>query len=95
MPNIKSAKKRVLQAEAKRVINTARKSSIKTAIKKLHEALDARQFDKARELLVDVEAQLSRAKGKGVIHRNTAARKISRLTQHVNKSVKAAAETAL
>jgi small subunit ribosomal protein S20 len=82
MANIKSAKKRALQAVARRQQNLARKTAIKTAIKKVHVALEVNP-DKAVELLKDVQAQLGRAKGKDVIHANTAARKLSRLAKKV------------
>jgi small subunit ribosomal protein S20 len=84
MANIKSAVKRVRQTAKKTKINLARKSAIKTAIKKVHIALqegaDKKNID---ALLRDVQSKLARAKGKGVIHANTAARKISRLAQQV------------
>lgn len=89
MPNIKSAKKRVLQSEKKRVRNVARKSSLKTAIKKVLIALESSDVEAAKALLRDAEAQLARAKGKGVLHRNTAQRKISRLAKQVSGSSKA------
>lgn len=83
MPNIKSAKKRVLQSEKKRTNNVARRSSIKTAIKKVLVALEGNDVDAAKLLLKEAESQLSRAKSKRVMHRNTAQRKISRLAKKV------------
>lgn len=83
MANIKSAKKRALQAVGRRHKNLARKSAIKTAIKKVHLAIEADQPDSAAKLLKDVQAQLARAKGKNVIHANTASRKLSRLAKKV------------
>lgn len=83
MPNIKSAKKRVLQSEKKRVRNVARRSSIKTAIKKVLVALESNDVDAAKLLLKDAESQLSQAKSKRVMHRNTAQRKVSRLAKKV------------
>lgn len=83
MANIKSAKKQARRSEKCRVFNLARKSSIKTAIKKLFTAIDAKEgVDTVKGLFRDAEAQLSRAKRK-VLHPNTAARKVSRLAKRV------------
>ncbi len=86
MPNIKSAKKRVLQTEKRQLRNQARKSSIKTAIKKVLVAIENRDIETAKKLFVEAESKLARAKGKGVFHANAAARKISRLAQKVAKA---------
>ena len=75
MPNIKSAKKRVKQSEKRRLLNVARKSAIKTSIKKVLEAVKGDDLVNAKVLLRDAEAKLARAKGKGVLHKNTVARK--------------------
>jgi small subunit ribosomal protein S20 len=86
MANTKSAQKRAKQSEVKRTRNNARKTAIKTAIRKVIDAVDKHSdVNKAQELLRDVAAQLGRAKGKGTFHRNAAARKLSRLTKRVNK----------
>ncbi len=82
MANIKSAKKRAIQAIARRQQNLARKTAIKTAIKKVQVALE-NEPEKAVELLKDVQAQLARAKSKDVVHANTASRKLSRLAKKV------------
>ncbi len=86
MPNIKSAKKRVKQSEKRRKRNLARKTAIKTAFKKVLAALTGNDIVQAKELLKDAQAKVSRAKGKGVLHRNTAARKISRLAKKVSSA---------
>ena len=83
MPNIRSAKKRVKQSEKKHIVNIARKSALKTATKKVVTALEEVDLVNARELLRDAESQLARAKGKGVLHKNTVARRISRLAKAV------------
>lgn len=88
MPNIKSAKKRVKQEETRNARNVARKSSIKSAIKKVLVAVEQKDLDQARLLLKDVQAQLGRAKSKRVVHANTAARKLSRLAQRVAQASK-------
>lgn len=86
MPNIKSAKKRVVQTEKRSERNVARRSAIKTAIKKVLIALDEKRIDQAKDLLRDVEAKLARAASKGVMHKNAASRKMSRLAQRVKKT---------
>jgi small subunit ribosomal protein S20 len=91
MPNIKSAKKRVKQDAKRRIRNLDRKTAIKTAIKKVLVAIQAHDIDQAKKLLKDVEAKIARAKNKGVLHRNTAARKISRLAKKVSKVARPAA----
>lgn len=90
MPNIKSAKKRVLQTAKRQQRNQARKSSLKTAVKKVFAALELNDVEGSKALLVAAESKIARAKGKGLLHPNTAARKISRLA----KKVAAAARTA-
>ncbi len=86
MANIKSAKKRAKQTITKRQKNLRRKTALKTAVKKVLTAVEAGSDVKdAKALLRDAEAQLSRAKGKRVIHKNTARRKVSRLAKRVAK----------
>lgn len=89
MPNIKSAKKRVKQSEKRRLLNMSRKSAIKTSSKKVLEAVKNDDLVNAKELLKDAESKLARAKGKGVLHKNTVARKISRLASAVAKAERA------
>lgn len=84
MPNIASAAKRAKQSEARRKVNLARKSAVKTAMKKVVAALNANEDSATiKALLRDAEAKVSRAKGKGVLHRNTAERSIGRLAKKV------------
>ena len=88
MANIKSAKKRVLIAEANRQRNVAMKSSIKTAVKKAL-ALATSEDKEALNLAISKVYQLcDKAVSKGILHKNTAARKKSRLTLAVNKLAK-------
>ncbi|MCQ2958177.1 MAG: 30S ribosomal protein S20 [Candidatus Gastranaerophilales bacterium] len=86
MPNIKSAKKRVLVAERNHDKNVAVKSSIKTAVKKVIEAAK-NDKDKVQELLNNAYKLLDSSVSKGVLHKNTASRKKSRLTRFVNKTL--------
>ncbi len=86
MPNIQSAKKRVLVAERNHAKNVAVKSRIKTAVKKVIEALQ-NDKNKVQELLNNAYKLLDSSVSKGVLHKNTAARKKSRLTKYVNKTL--------
>ncbi len=83
MPNIKSSKKRDKQAEERRVRNYARKSDVKTAVRKVLDAVANKDADTAKDLLRIAQAKLARAKGKGLFHRNAVARKMSRLAKKV------------
>ena len=92
MANIKSAKKRVKQNEKRRLINLSRKTGVKTAIKKVLDALKRNAaIEDTKKLLRDAEAKIARARGKGVLHRNTAARKISHMAKAVAQAERAAA----
>lgn len=90
MANIKSAKKRVLQTVKRQSRNQARKSSLKTAVKKVIAAIEAGDIETSKTLLVEAESKIARAKGKGLLHRNTAARKIGKLAQKVAAASKTA-----
>ena len=85
MANIKSAKKRVLVAQRNTERNTAFKTSIKTAIKKVLAAAASEDKSQVNELLSKVYQLCDKAAGKGIIHKNTAARRKSRLTKAVTK----------
>lgn len=91
MANIQSAKKRSRQIEKRSIVNVARRSAVKTAVKKLLTAIDAHESsDTLTTLFKNAQAQIARARGKGLLHDNTAARKISRLAVKV-KAASAAA----
>ncbi len=97
MANIKSAKKRAGQAVKNRQINLARKTALKTAVKKILAAIENKNGQDSLRLLQDAEAKFSRAKSKGVIHARNASRKISRLAKRVavlNRVEKPAAKVA-
>lgn len=88
MANKKSAKKRVLQNKKRNSINVARKSALKTAVKKVVAALNAgKTKEEVTTLFADVQAKYARAKSKGVLHAGTASRKVSRLALRINKTV--------
>lgn len=85
MPNIKSAIKRVKTSKARNLRNSAIKSSVKTAVRKVNVAMAKSELDGAQVTLTNVYSLLDRAARKGVIHKNAAARKKSRLTKKLNK----------
>ena len=84
MANIKSAKKRILVNETKAARNKAIKSRVKTAMKKVDAAVAAKDKAQATELLKAAISEINKAGSKGVYHKNTCARKVSRLAQLVN-----------
>lgn len=84
MANIKSAKKRILVIETKTERNKAIKSKVKTYIKKVYAAIDANDKETATAALAEAISEISKAQSKGVYHKSTASRKISRLTKAVN-----------
>lgn len=91
MANSASAKKNVRKNELNRVRNSARRSALKTAIKKITLSIES-GAEHVDALLRDVASKLGRARGKGLIHRNTAARKLSRLAKKVAHVKKSASE---
>jgi small subunit ribosomal protein S20 len=86
MANTKSAKKMVAKITRRTEINTARKSRVKTFVRKAEEAIASGDGPTALAAGRAAEAELMRAAGKGVMHRNTASRKASRLAKRA-KSV--------
>ncbi len=84
MANIKSAKKRILVTKTKTERNKAVKSAIKTYVKKVEAAVAAADKEAAVAALKVATVEIDKAASKGVFHKNTAARKVSRLTNLVN-----------
>lgn len=84
MATHKSALKRQKQDEKRSQRNVHIRSTVKTLIKRVRLAVEAKDIDKARTTLAEAIPAIDKAKSKGVIHRNTASRKISRLTRRVN-----------
>ncbi len=84
MANIKSAKKRILVNEAKALKNKAIKSKVKTMVKKVESAVAAGDKDLAKSNLLLAIAEIDKATSKGVYHKNTSSRKVSRLSKAVN-----------
>ncbi len=79
MANIKSAKKRIKVTQTKTLNNRMVKSALKTAIKKFEVAVEAKNSEDAKTLYTSVVKSLDMAASKGVVHKNMAARKKSRL----------------
>ena len=84
LANIKSAKKRILVTEIRTARNKAIKSKVKTYVKKVELAVAQGDKAAANEALTTAISEISKAANKGVYHKNTAARKVSRLTKAVN-----------
>ena len=85
MPNIKSAIKRTKTNEKRRLRNASQKSALRTAIKQADQAIAAgTDLDAARAAVLAAQRKLDKAVTKGLIHKNAAARKKSRLAQKLN-----------
>ena len=85
MANIKSAKKRILVSKKKEMRNKAIKSKVKTLVKKVDAAIAEGNKAEAEAAVLVATSEISKAASKGIYHKNTASRKISRLTLAVNK----------
>ena len=87
MPNIKSAKKRVKIIEKKTLTNNMIKTGYKSAVKKFEEAIAAGNLEEAKTLFSEATKKIDQACTKGVIVKNTAARKKSRLSKKLNAAM--------
>ncbi|RMF16876.1 MAG: 30S ribosomal protein S20 [Alphaproteobacteria bacterium] len=85
MANTLQSKKRVRRNERRRIINRARRSRIRTFIKKVETAIAAGDKDAATAAFAVAEPEIRRGAAKGVLHRNTASRKISRLARKLQQ----------
>ena len=84
MANIKAAKKRILVAKTRNERNKSIKSAVKTAVKKVDAAVAAKDKEAASAALLSATSTIDKATSKGVYHKNTASRKVSRLAKAVN-----------
>ncbi|HJV31371.1 MAG TPA: 30S ribosomal protein S20 [Bacillales bacterium] len=84
MPNIKSAIKRVKTSEAHNSQNTTVKSAMRTAVKKVEAAITTNDSAAAKDAFAAASSKLDKAASKGLIHKNAAARKKSRLAKKAN-----------
>lgn len=89
MANTAQSKKRARQSEARYAVNKARRSRIRTFLRKVEEALTSGNSDAAAAALKAAQPELARGVSKGVLHKNTVSRKISRLASRVKALPKA------
>jgi small subunit ribosomal protein S20 len=83
MANSPQAKKRVRQTARRTAVNKARRSRVRTFIRKVEEAIAAGDQAAAREALRQAQPEIMRGAGKRVLHKNTASRKVSRLNSRI------------
>lgn len=84
MPNIKSAVKRVKTSDKRRALNASQKSALRTAVKAADAALVSNEVDTAKAAIQAASKKLDKAVTKGLLHKNAAARKKSRLAKKLN-----------
>jgi small subunit ribosomal protein S20 len=89
MANTSSARKRIRQTRKRTVLNHARKSRMRTFVKKVEAAIEGGNKDAAVAALQAAQPEMQRAAGKGVVHKNTIARKLSRLSTRIKALVAA------
>ncbi len=85
MANTKSAQKATRKIARRTAVNKARRSRVRSAVRKVEEALKAGDRNTAAEAMKTAEPQLMKAVTKGQVHKNTASRKVSRLTKAIAK----------
>jgi len=83
MANTKSAKKAARQAERRTLINKSRRSRMRNYVRKVEEAIAAGDKDAANLALREAQPEIMRSASKGIIHKNTASRRISRLSVRI------------
>ena len=88
MANIKSAKRRAKKSKKQALVNKARKSKYKSAVKQMTAYLNSGKIKEARDFLPKFHSQLMKIAKTGAINKKTASRKISRITKKINKSKK-------
>jgi small subunit ribosomal protein S20 len=84
MPHHKSAEKRLRQTETRTAVNRSRMSRVRTFVKKVETAIASGDKAVAQAAFQEAQPELHRATTKGVMHRNTVARKLSRLASRIN-----------
>lgn len=85
MANNPGAKKAIRKIEARTEVNRARRSRVRTFLKKFEEAVSGGDQDGARAAFTEAQSEVMRAVSKGVIHKNTGSRKVSRLAARLKK----------
>ncbi len=91
MANTKSAIKRIRSSERKRRINQVHRSRARTYVRRARRLIAAGQFEEAESMAQEAFSALDKAAQKGVIHKNNAARRKSRLTNYLNQAKQQAA----
>jgi small subunit ribosomal protein S20 len=91
MANTPQSKKRARQSEARYAVNKARRSRIRTFLRKVEEAIASGDQTAAAAALKAAQPELARGVSKGVLHKNTVARKMSRLSSRVKSTAAIAA----
>ncbi|MDD2840474.1 MAG: 30S ribosomal protein S20 [Rickettsiales bacterium] len=90
MANISSSKKAIRVIGRKTEINKARKSRIKTFLRKVNDTITTGTIEEARKSFVEFESELMKGVKSGILKKNTASRKLSRLAGHIRKMVEKA-----
>jgi small subunit ribosomal protein S20 len=85
MANTPGAKKAIRKIERRTEVNTARRSRMRTFVRKFEEAVEAGDAAAAKQAFTAAESELMRAVSKGVLHKNTGSRKVSRLAARLKK----------
>ncbi len=85
MANNPGARKAIRKIARRTEVNKARRSRVRTFVRKFEEALAAGEVDAARTAFVEAQSELMRAVSKGVVHKNTGSRKVSRLAAQLKK----------
>jgi small subunit ribosomal protein S20 len=85
MANTKSAKKATRQIARRTVVNKSRRTRVRTAMRKVEEAIAVGDSSRARAAMAEAEPAIIRAAQKGIMHRNAASRKVSRLAHRIAK----------
>ncbi|MFI4935714.1 MAG: 30S ribosomal protein S20 [Caulobacterales bacterium] len=85
MANNPGAKKAIRKIARRTEVNKARRSRLRTYVRKFEEALEAGDAGAAKAAFIRAESELMRAAGKGVLHKNTGSRKVSRLAAQLKK----------
>ena len=85
MANTPGSKKAIRKIARRTEVNKSRRSRVRTFLKKFEEALEGGDAAKAKAAFVEAQSELMRAVGKGVVHKNTGSRKVSRLAAQLKK----------
>ena len=89
MANTRSAEKRNRQTQKRRARNQGVRTRVKSAVKKVRETLERGELAAAQQAFLEAARVIDQASSKGVVHRNTASRKIARLAKAVAKAAPA------